>query len=262
MNSLSVVIPALNEARNVRPVIDSVPIDKLRDAGWETEIILVDNASTDSTADLARAAGANVVHQPIRGYGNAYKAGFEAARGDVIVTADADRTYPLDHTPSLLEAFWGSGTEFLTTNRLVPANRKSMKISHSVGNHVLSGLSRMLFGHEIRDSQSGMWMFRRYVWDGIDVLSGGMAFSQEIKNEACRAGFRTAEVPIEYRPRGGEVKLNAVRDGARNAAQLFRHRLRPRPVRSPRADGSDPRGGSQHRVIDLSAVQSEAEIAP
>jgi hypothetical protein len=229
MRLLSVVIPALNEERNVAAVIGSVPVDTLRDSGWETEIIVVDNASTDATGEVAAAAGATVVHEPRRGYGSAYKAGFQAARGDVIVTGDADRTYPLDHTPGLLETFWDSGTEFLTTNRLIASNRRAMKPSHSAANHFLSGISRMLFRHDIRDSQSGMWMFRRYVWEGVNVVSDGMAFSQEIKNEARRCGFRTAEVPIEYRPRGGEVKLNAVRDGIRNLAQLFSHRLRPQP---------------------------------
>jgi Glycosyl transferase family 2 len=229
MRFLSVVIPALNEERNVAAVIGSVPVDTLRDSGWETEIIVVDNASTDATGEAAAAAGATVVHESRRGYGSAYKAGFGAARGDVIVTGDADRTYPLDHTPGLLETFWESGTEFLTTNRLIASNRRAMKPSHSAANHFLSGISRMLFRHDIRDSQSGMWMFRRYVWEGVNVLSDGMAFSQEIKNEARRCGFRTAEVPIEYRPRGGEVKLNAVRDGVRNLTQLFSHRLRSQP---------------------------------
>ncbi len=229
MRFLSVVIPALNEELNVAAVIGSVPVGTLRDAGWETEIIVVDNASTDATGEAARAAGAIVVHEPRRGYGSAYKAGFGAARGDVVVTGDADQTYPLDHTPGLLAKFWEDGTEFLTTNRLIAANRQAMKPSHSVGNHVLSGISRMLFRHDIRDSQSGMWMFRRYVWDGVNVRSDGMAFSQEIKNEARRCGFRTAEVPIEYRTRGGEVKLNAVRDGVRNLTQLFTHRFRSQP---------------------------------
>jgi hypothetical protein len=101
-----------------------------------------------------------------------------------------------------------------------------MKASHFVANHALSALSRTLFRNGLRDSQSGMWIFRRYIWDGLDVRSAGMAFSQEIKNAATTAGFRFMEVPIEYRTRGGEVKLNALPDGMANLRQLFNHRFR------------------------------------
>src|SRR5450755_1577025 len=97
MQPLSVVIPALNEYGNIPRVIDSVPMGRLYERGWETEIVIVDNGSTDGTGRLARELGARVVDQPLRGYGNAYKAGFAHARGEVIATADADLTYPLDH---------------------------------------------------------------------------------------------------------------------------------------------------------------------
>jgi glycosyltransferase involved in cell wall biosynthesis len=226
VRTLSVVIPALNEADNICAVVQSVPRDALATAGWATEVLVVDNASTDGTGDLAAAAGARVVLQPERGYGNAYKAGFSAARGEVIVTGDADRTYPLDQIPALLNEFERSGADFLTTNRLLATNRGAMKPSHMVGNRVLSGMSRLLFRNGFVDSQSGMWMFRNHVWRSLDVRSDGMAFSQEIKNEATLRRFRCTEVPIEYRPRGGEVKLNAARDGVRNLSQLFAHRFR------------------------------------
>lgn len=226
---LSVVIPALNEVHNLESVIGSVPIDTLASAGWETEIIVVDNGSTDGTGDEARRLGARVVYQPHRGYGNAYAAGFGEARGDIVITGDADQTYPLDHSLELVNHLVENDLDFLTTDRLNHANRDAMKVSHSIGNRVLSMVSAALFGNGVRDSQSGMWIFRREVWPALDVRSTGMAFSQEIKNEAFRRGFRCGEVPIEYRPRGGEVKLNAVRDGWQNLMQLFEHRFR-RPV--------------------------------
>ncbi|MFC7218048.1 glycosyltransferase family 2 protein [Streptomyces polyrhachis] len=226
MPSLSIVIPALNEAPNLPQVMDSVPLDELKRAGWETEVIVVDNASTDDTAEVARLLGARVVSQPERGYGNAYQAGFDAARGDVIATGDADCTYPFDSLPELLGALVERDIEFMTTDRLHRDNRDAMKPSHTLANHALSALSRALFRNGLRDSQSGMWIFRRHVWHGIDVRSAGMAFSQEIKNAATRAGYRFAEVPIEYRKRHGEVKLRALPDGMANLRQLFAHRFR------------------------------------
>ena len=241
MPSLSVVIPALNEVHNLRHVISSVPVDELAALGWETEIVVVDNASTDGTGDEARRLGATVILEPNRGYGNAYKAGFAHAAGDVIVTGDADQTYPLDHTPQLVAKLEAEDLDFLSTNRLLRANRGAMSASHELGNRALSAISQMLFGNGFTDSQSGMWIFRREIWDHLDVRSAGMPFSQELKNEAYRAGFRCAETPIEYRERGGEVKLNAVRDGVRNLKQLFSHRFRPAtlattPPRVRRAD--------------------------
>ena len=216
-------------------VLSSIPSPALRDVGWDTEVIVVDNGSTDGTGDRARSLGALVVEQPVRGYGNAYKAGFSAAQGDVIATGDADLTYPLDHLPELLAEFQARGADFLTTDRLRRANREAMKRSHTFGNHLLSGVARALFGHDFRDSQSGMWIFRRQVWSDLDVRSGGMAFSQEIKNEAHARGYRSVEVPIEYRPRGGTVKLHAARDGWSNLCQLVEHRrrLRASGVRRP-----------------------------
>jgi hypothetical protein len=114
----------------------------------------------------------------------------------------------------------------MTTNRLLRSNREAMKASHSFGNHLLSVISRGLFRHGFRDSQSGMWIFKRSVWARLDVRSAGMAFSQEIKNEAHLRGINCHEISIEYRPRGGTVKLNAFRDGWRNLRQLIEHRTR------------------------------------
>lgn len=226
MRALSVVIPAYNEAENIEHVIASIPVSRLSDLGWSTEIVVVDNNSSDATGELARACGARVVFQPEKGYGNAYKAGFAAAEGEVIASGDADRTYPFDHLPELLAELEISGADFLTTDRLHSANRGAMKHTHFWANHALSFVSRLIFRHDIRDSQSGMWIFHRRVWAGVDVRSPGMAFSQEIKNAAVLAGYKVTETHIEYRVRGGDVKLNSVRDGVRNLVHLVGHRIR------------------------------------
>ena len=257
MKTLSVVIPALNECENLPALIDSIPVATLRKLGWGTEILIVDNGSTDGTGELAQALGARVVVQPVRGYGNAYKAGFANSTGQVIATGDADLTYPFDALPELLEIFESYELDFLSTDRLHSANRQAMKSSHTFGNHVLSAVSRQLFGAQFRDSQSGMWILRRELWHGITVRSPGMAFSQEIKNEAAIKGYRCREVAIEYRPRGGEVKLNAPKDGLINLVQLVAHRARssrsrdvrwvPQQRRLPYATGGLDAGSAKVR---------------
>ena len=223
---LSVVIPALNERDNIEEVIRTVPSRLLGDLGYDVEILVVDNGSTDGTGDIARRCGALVVNQPIRGYGSAYKAGFANCTGDIIATGDADLTYPLEMIPAMLELMEKKEFDFLSTDRMSSLDPRAMSPSHVWGNRALSAVSRALFLAPFRDSQSGMWIFRREVWESARVQSNGMAFSQELKHEAFAKGFRCAEVAITYRPRGGEKKLRTVRDGAINATQLFAHRMR------------------------------------
>jgi glycosyltransferase involved in cell wall biosynthesis len=231
MLSLSVVIPAYNEQDNIPTTLASIPVDELRAADVAVEVLVVDNGSTDATAQLATDHGARVLIQPVRGYGNAYKAGFANCLGDVIATGDADRTYPFEILPEALDLFQAERLDFLSTDRLGALRREAMTRSHVWGNRALSTMTRLLFDLPFRDSQSGMWIFRRHVWTQSRVLSGGMAFSQELKIEAFRNGFRCGELPIDYRPRGGERKLRTVRDGALNATQLLAHRTRPaRPL--------------------------------
>ena len=96
-----------------------------------------------------------------------------------------------------------------------------MTPSHIFGNWLLTTIMKMLFGTPFTDSQSGMWIFKRYIWDKLYVYSSGMAFSQELKIEAHIRGFTCAEVPIKYRARAGETKLNTVRDGMKTVTHLF-----------------------------------------
>jgi glycosyltransferase involved in cell wall biosynthesis len=226
MFSLSIVIPAHNEQDNIPSTLRSIPVERLRATGVDVEVLVVDNASTDHTARLAVEHGARVIAQPVLGYGNAYKAGFANCRGDVIATGDADRTYPFEILPEALALFQAERLDFLSTNRLSRLRADAMTRSHVWGNRALTTITRLLFDVPFRDSQSGMWVFRREVWTRCRVLASGMAFSQELKIEAFRNGFRCAELPIEYRPRGGEAKLRTVRDGARNTFHLLAHRTR------------------------------------
>jgi len=226
MRTVSVVIPAFNEEENIASTITALPLDPLRAAGFDVEILVVDNASTDRTGDLARAHGARVIVQPVRGYGNAYKAGFANCTGDVVVTGDADLTYPWHIVPEAIERLHDDQLDFITTNRLTELDRASMTRSHVFGNHLLSLTTRILFGVPFRDSQSGMWIFRRHLLHTVRLRSGGMAFSQELKIEAHRRGFRCLELPIAYFPRGGKSKNRTIRDGFGNLGQLIAARLR------------------------------------
>ncbi len=223
---VSFIIPAYNEEEAIETVINQIPISKLKKLGYDTEIVVVDNNSTDKTGHLARNNGATVFVQPIKGYGNAYKAGFANCHGDYIITGDADCTYPFENAHAFLEILENENLDFMNTNRLHNVHKENMHASHVFGNHFLSGICRILWrGFPFRDSQSGMWIFRREIWKKLHVKSSGMPFSQELKIEVHKKGFKCKEIDIEYRARVGEVKLDGWKDAVRNTTHLFVKKL-------------------------------------
>jgi len=216
---ISVVIPCYNEQDGIRSVIESMP-------SYVDEIVVVDNNSTDRTGEIARSLGAVVVFQPRKGYGAAYQAGLPAATGDVIATLDGDGTYPADEIGLLVDALEDQKLDFISGARFPLRDKKAMNFSNQVGNLVLTLTTMLLWFRPLRDSQSGMWVFRRSVLPRLRLTSDGMPLSEEIKIEAIeQLGARFAEVGIDYRPRIGEVKLQKWRDGWRNLSFLFKKRV-------------------------------------
>ncbi|MBC7237015.1 MAG: glycosyltransferase family 2 protein, partial [Chloroflexi bacterium] len=189
------------------------------------EVIVVDNNSRDRTAEVARSLGAVVIHEPVQGYGAAYKRGFRTAKGDIIVTMDGDGTYPRNFIPVLLDVLIDEDLDFITCDRTGHKSRGSGTALRVFGNWVLGVVQALLFGHYISDSQSGMWVFRRSILSLIELTSDGMALSEEIKIEAfSHPDIEARELPIYYRARVGESKLNVWKDGFRNLLFLFRKR--------------------------------------
>jgi len=226
MKKISIVIPALNESDGIAKTIQCVPKQELEGLGYSVQILVVDNGSTDETGEIARKCGAEVIFEAKRGYGYAYKAGFTHAEGVIIVTADADLTYPLGDTPSLVKTLEDENLDFITTNRFVFMDKSAMSFRNKVGNIILTLMTRILFGIRINDSQSGMWIFKRDILDKLLLRSNGMALSEELKLEACYfAKCAWKELPIRYRARLGEVKLRVWRDGIENLFFLFRKRI-------------------------------------
>lgn len=226
MKKVSVVIPALNEEEAIEAVVLAIPRDELRRMGFEVEVLVIDNGSEDRTAELARKAGAEVVFEPNRGYGRAYKTGFDNVQGQIIATADADLTYPVEDIPELVKLLEEENLDFITTNRFAKMESNAMSPRNRLGNSVLNLTTRLFFRIDLKDSQSGMWVFRKDLLNSMHLNSDGMPFSEELKLEACHfAKCRWREVPIEYRDRVGKVKLSGWRDGLLNLCYLFRKRL-------------------------------------
>jgi glycosyltransferase involved in cell wall biosynthesis len=250
MKTISIVIPALNEEKGIGPVLKEIPIKELKDMGYKTEVLVIDNGSHDQTPHIARSHGAKVIVQPIRGYGNAYKAGFANAHGDIIATGDADLTYPFCILPEAIRKLERESLDFINTDRLTTLKKEVMEGTHVFGNKLLSFGTKALFGWPYKDSQSGMWIFKRQIWDHLDVRSSGMPFSQELKIEAHVRGFKCAEMPIDYRARAGEVKLNTIADGIGNITHLLNKR-RQLGLRISKADAKKVKQEWQDNVKDL-----------
>jgi glycosyltransferase involved in cell wall biosynthesis len=175
---------------------------------------------------VARSRGALVVTEVNRGYGRAYKKGFSFANGDIVITLDGDHSYPLDALSYLIEAFLHCRVGFLSGSRFPTVNPEAMSLKHRIGNRILSLVMSVLFMRWVSDSQSGMWVFRRDILPKMNLISDGLAFSEEIKIEAIRnreIGFR--EMSINYSQRLGEKKLEPWKDGFRNITFLFKKRF-------------------------------------
>lgn len=253
---VSIVIPALNEENGIAGTIKAVPVKELKDMGYEVQVLVVDNGSTDRTTDLAKQAGADVVFEARRGYGRAYKTGFAYAKGDIVATADADMTYPVEDIPKMVQQLEEENLDFITTNRYAYMRDGAMSMLHKIGNGVLNTTTRLLFQADLRDSQSGMWVFRKAILDRIVLQADSMAFSQELKIEACYyAGCRWKEIPIEYRARVGEVKLRSWQDGFGNLFQLINKR-----ISRPRVNGN---GHHHHplKIADDELTYTESEVS-
>ena len=215
---ITVIIPCLNEEQGVEQILRRMP-------DFVDEVIVVDNGSTDRTAQVAESLGASVIREDVRGYGRSYKKGFAHATGDLIVTLDGDHSYPVDGISYLLEAFLHLRVDFLNASRFPVQDRRAMSFKHKLGNLVLSLATSLLYFRWVRDSQSGMWVFRRSILPLMKLESDSMAFSEEIKIEALKnPRIRFGEISILYSSRLGEIKLNPWRDGLYNLWFLFKKR--------------------------------------
>jgi dolichol-phosphate hexosyltransferase len=218
---ISIIIPTLNEQSGIEKTIKSIPKSMIRDKlGYEVEIIIVDGDSIDSTREIASKMGARVIIEKRKGYGRACKSGFAAAKGEILVTVDADNTYPTESISNYIEELNDNNLEFISVNRFSGMEKGAMSFTRRVGNKVLTLIMRVLYSVDIRDSQSGMWIMKKSFISQIRLASDDMSMSEEIKIIAFRF-FRSKELDGKYYSRTGTAKLKVIRDGWQNLRYLF-----------------------------------------
>jgi glycosyltransferase involved in cell wall biosynthesis len=218
---VSLVIPAMNEARNIGWVLGRLPssID---------EVILVDGNSVDDTVAVSRAIRPDirVVGQERRGKGAALRAGFEAARGDIIVMIDADRSMDPAEIRRFL-ALIDEGYDLVKGSRFTSGGgTQDMEAVRRRGNAALRGLVNRLYGTRFTDLCYGYMAFRRSHLQVLALQADGFEIETEIIVRAVRNGLRVGEVPSFELPRAyGDSNLNTWRDGMRVLRVMLRHRF-------------------------------------
>ena len=219
---VSVVMPCLDEEEAIGICIHKIQ-ETFGNANINGEIIVCDNGSTDSSVEIAKSMGVRVVHQSLRGYGNAYLKGFAHARGNYLIMGDADDTYDFRLIPQFLEKLISEGYDFVTGSRYIEGfEDKSMPLLHRfIGNPALTAILNGLFGTKYTDVYCGFRGFSRKAYDLIQPVSPGMEFNLELAINAGLSGLKIAEVPIKLHSRKGQSKLRTFRDGWRSLRMML-----------------------------------------
>ncbi|MGE0448453.1 MAG: glycosyltransferase family 2 protein [Vicinamibacterales bacterium] len=234
MRSLTVVLPAFNEESAIAGVLERIAAMRvaLAGIGLVLDVLVVDDGSRDGTAvRAAQCAGVSVVkHRANAGYGAALKTGFRHARGDFIAFLDADGTYPPEALPSLCQPLVADQADLVVGSRM-SGERSAMPRVRWIGNaayaRLLSAISRV----RIRDTASGMRVFRRSILPRLYPLPDGLEFTPAMSTRAVHEHLRMCEVPIPYDGRVGESKLSVVGDGLRFTRVIVWTALSYNPVR-------------------------------
>lgn len=218
---VSVVMPCLNEEKALGICIEKIR-STLQKANIDGEIIVCDNGSTDQSVAIAETMGVRVVHQPLRGYGNAYIKGFSSARGQYLIMGDADDTYDFTLIPQFLDYLQREQYDFVTGSRYLNASGKNITLLHRfLGNPMITGILNFLFGTRYTDVYCGFRGFTKRAYELIEPVSPGMEFNLELAINAGLANLKIAEIPIQLFPRKGESKLRTFRDGWRSLRMML-----------------------------------------
>jgi glycosyltransferase involved in cell wall biosynthesis len=213
-DDLSVVMGTYNEEEAVGTVL--ADIERVTDG--RAEAVCVDGSS-DRTPEIAREHGARVIEQEPQGYGVAVREALLAADRQVVVTTDCDDTYPMEMLPEFL-ALVNEGYDVVSGDRLYHG-ADAMPALNRLGNHAFAALASALLGERVHDTTTGMRAYRREVVEKIEWTEN-TGLSAELLIRPLARGYAVREVPIEYRERKGETKLDPIEGGAAIAKSILK----------------------------------------
>lgn len=217
---IAVVIPCYNEAASIAKVIGKLPRAKLAKELFELQVYVVDNNSTDNTAQLAKKAGATVIHEPRKGKGFALRAAFASLPGDIdyVAMLDGDDTYSPGEVLRMIEPLHSNFCDVVVGSRLGGhIEASAMTPFNRFGNWFFTNAVRIIYRANVTDVLTGYFAWKKEALDALypHLKSEGFAIEMEMVTKMARLGQRLASVPISYHPRDGESHLHPVRDGVR-----------------------------------------------
>ena len=218
MPELTILMSCLNEEENIAFCIEQAK-EYLSSRNISGEILVVDNSSTDRSAEIAESLGARVIQEPQRGYGRALRTGLTASTGDVIIFGDCDSTYDFSDLDPFFLPLSINQYDFITGNRFAgQMEKEAMMFSHKLGVPFLSFCSRVKFGVKIHDWHCGIRGIRKDAVEKCEFKTTGMEFATEMIAEASQKGLKIGEVSVPLRKSRNErtEKLRTVRDGLRH----------------------------------------------
>jgi len=216
--SLAVLIPCLDEEKGIADVVAD-----FRRALPGARILVIDNGSTDSTAAVARAAGAEVWLEPRRGKGRAITTAFARLEDDVVVMVDGDGSYPAEGARRLLAEYLRDPADMITGLRTPETATAAFRPFHRFGGAAFAWVFQLVFQYAPGDLFSGLRLFSKRFYKNVPLLFRGFELETELTVQAVEKGFRLAEVAVPFRERaeGSASKLRTVRDGVRILRLLF-----------------------------------------
>lgn len=231
---IAVLIPCYNEEGGIARVITSFPHAKAKSQGFLLELFVIDNNSSDRTADIARELGASVLYEPIKGKGNAIRRGFSSIPKDIdyVVMLDGDDTYRPEEILRLIEPLDSGFCNVVIGSRLTGRMvAGSMTLFNRFGNWSYSYLVRWFYNVNVTDVLTGYFAWKREAVERLlpHLKSDGFAIEMEMVTKMARLGEEIYSVPVTYNPRIGVTNLNPISDGTR-ILWMFTKNLRWKPI--------------------------------
>ena len=231
VTNLFIMLPTLDEEGALQDIYSRIPIEKLKNRGYSTRVVVVDGGSSDNTVSIAEELGCEVIRQRGEGKGAGMRQGFKKfleIGDDELVMLDCDGTYHPEEITRLLDS--------LPENGIVIGDRlhgnlhsDAMTSTNWVGNQLLTWLAVALHGKPIYDLCSGFWAFSRNAIERLQLNSMRFEIEAEMYTSCAHRNIPIAHVPITYSKRVGEAKLGSIKDGTSIARKLIIRRIFPTP---------------------------------
>jgi dolichol-phosphate mannosyltransferase len=230
---ITVIIPCYNESESIANVILGFPRKYLEHNHYDLEVLVIDNDSTDNTAEIAKKAGARVIVEPNKGKGNAMRTGFAniSADTDYVAMIDGDDTYSSQELLRLIEPLHNNFCDAVMGSRLAGRMHEgAMRTFNRGGNWLYTHMVRIVYRVNVTDVLTGYFAWKKSAIDKLapHLNSSGFAIEMEMVTKMAKLGCEIYSVPISYNPRSGQTNLRPIHDGSR-ILKTFAESLRWKP---------------------------------